>query len=46
MRKGASVEEVTEFMLGLWGNRKDRYSELRSELTEDLPKAEMSYLGG
>jgi hypothetical protein len=30
----------------VWGARVDRYSELRSEATRDLPKVEMSYIGG
>ena len=30
----------------VWNSRKDRYSELRSEATESLPKVEMSYIGG
>jgi cyclic pyranopterin phosphate synthase len=31
---------------GIWGNRKDRYSELRSQATTGLPRVEMSYIGG
>jgi len=30
----------------VWGNRNDRYSELRSSQTKDLPRVEMSYIGG
>ena len=30
----------------IWGGRADRYSELRSAATNDLPKVEMSYIGG
>ena len=30
----------------LWSKRTDRYSERRSESTADLPKVEMSYIGG
>ena len=44
LRSVESDEEVTEFIRGLWGKRKDRYSEERGEV--DRPKAEMSYLGG
>lgn len=44
LRSVDSDEEVTEFIGGLWGKRKDRYSEERGEV--DRPKAEMSYLGG
>jgi cyclic pyranopterin phosphate synthase len=35
---------VTDFLLGLWGRRQDRYSEERGLV--DKKKAEMSYLGG
>lgn len=44
LRSVDSDEEITEFIRGLWGERKDRYSEERGEV--DRPKAEMSYLGG
>ena len=30
----------------IWGERADRYSELRSEATAQRPKVEMSYIGG
>jgi cyclic pyranopterin phosphate synthase len=30
----------------IWERRTDRYSEMRSEATLDLPKVEMSYIGG
>jgi cyclic pyranopterin phosphate synthase len=30
----------------VWRARSDRYSEIRSENTADLPKVEMSYIGG
>jgi cyclic pyranopterin phosphate synthase len=30
----------------IWSARTDRYSEIRSEATVDLPKVEMSYIGG
>ena len=30
----------------IWDRRTDRYSELRSKATLDLPKVEMSYIGG
>jgi len=30
----------------IWRARTDRYSELRSAETTDLPKVEMSYIGG
>jgi GTP 3',8-cyclase len=46
LRLGASDEELASLLRGIWGGRTDRYSELRSAETTDLPKAEMSYLGG
>ena len=30
----------------IWGRRTDRYSEERSSQTADLPRVEMSYIGG
>jgi cyclic pyranopterin phosphate synthase len=46
IRGGASDEELETALRGVWKTRKDRYSELRSEATESLPKVEMSYIGG
>jgi cyclic pyranopterin phosphate synthase len=46
VRGGASDEELAAALQTLWGNRIDRYSELRSAATVDLPKVEMSYIGG
>jgi cyclic pyranopterin phosphate synthase len=46
VRGGASDDELAAAIRGLWGSRKDRYSELRSEATSDLPRVEMSYIGG
>ncbi len=46
IRGGASDEELAGALAGVWNSRKDRYSELRSEATESLPKVEMSYIGG
>ena len=46
LRLGASDEELTETLRGIWGKRTDRYSELRTEETAALPKVEMSYIGG
>ncbi|MDF1702631.1 MAG: GTP 3',8-cyclase MoaA [Planctomycetota bacterium] len=42
----ASVEQLTEALEGIWRMRADRYSEIRSDDTRDLPKVEMSYIGG
>jgi len=46
VRGGAADEELAAVIGGVWGARGDRYSELRSAATTDLPKVEMSYIGG
>jgi cyclic pyranopterin phosphate synthase len=46
VRGEASDEELHEAIGRIWGARTDRYSELRSANTVDLPKVEMSYIGG
>jgi len=46
LRLGASDEELSELLRGVWGRRTDRYSELRTNDTAALPKVEMSYIGG
>jgi cyclic pyranopterin phosphate synthase len=46
MRGGATDEEISQKIAQVWGKRDDRYSELRSENTIDLPKVEMSHIGG
>jgi GTP 3',8-cyclase len=46
IRGGASDEELQGALAAIWGKRTDRYSELRSEATVNLPKVEMSYIGG
>jgi cyclic pyranopterin phosphate synthase len=46
LRGGSTDEEIAEFLRSLWKARTDRYSELRSSQTPDLPKVEMSYVGG
>jgi cyclic pyranopterin phosphate synthase len=46
IRGGASPKELKAAVQTLWGSRSDRYSELRSAATVDLPKVEMSYIGG
>jgi cyclic pyranopterin phosphate synthase len=46
LRSGASDEELTEAIGRVWGNRDDRYSEIRSQNTGSLPKVEMSHIGG
>ena len=39
-------DDVSKFFTDLWESRDDRHSELRNEVTADLTKPEMSYLGG
>jgi GTP 3',8-cyclase len=49
LRDGTSDEELKTLLSGIWRDRTDRYSALRSEATEDLehrPRVEMSYIGG
>jgi cyclic pyranopterin phosphate synthase len=46
VREGAGDDEVAAAIDGIWRVRADRYSELRSAATGDLPKIEMSYIGG
>jgi cyclic pyranopterin phosphate synthase len=46
LRGGASDAAISATLRGIWEGRDDRYSELRSLETVDLPKVEMSYIGG
>jgi cyclic pyranopterin phosphate synthase len=46
LRGAGSDEEIAEALTRVWGRRTDRYSEARSDRTTDLPKIEMSYIGG
>jgi GTP 3',8-cyclase len=46
LRSGASDAQVTDRIRSIWRIRDDRYSEIRSANTPDLPKIEMSYIGG
>jgi cyclic pyranopterin phosphate synthase len=46
LRQGASDDELRVEIENVWVARGDRYSEIRSEATTDLPKVEMSYIGG
>jgi cyclic pyranopterin phosphate synthase len=46
LRNGATDDEISQEIARVWGKRADRYSELRSENTIDLPKVEMSHIGG
>ena len=46
LRSGASDADLTDALRTLWTGRSDRYSELRTLETVDLPKVEMSFIGG
>ena len=46
LRSGNTDETLSAALAELWQQRTDRYSELRSEHTRDLPKVEMSHIGG
>jgi cyclic pyranopterin phosphate synthase len=48
LRGGSSDDELRELVAGVWTQRSDRYSELRSAdpVEGAPPRAEMSYLGG
>ena len=46
LRDGSTDAELLRFLANVWGERDDRYSELRSQSTTDLPKIEMFAMGG
>jgi GTP 3',8-cyclase len=46
IRGGASDEEISAVIAGVWRGRTDRYSEIRTGETVKLRKVEMSYIGG
>ena len=46
MRDGATDAEIEALLTAVWSDRTDRYSEERSGIPLDLPKVEMSYIGG
>jgi GTP 3',8-cyclase len=46
LRDGSTDEELLRFLTAIWSGRDDRYSELRSQSTSDLPKIEMFAMGG
>ncbi len=46
LREGWSDDEIANLLRSLWTAREDRYSEIRTAATRDLPKIEMSYVGG
>jgi cyclic pyranopterin phosphate synthase len=46
IRSGASDAALVDALRVIWTGRDDRYSELRTLETVDLPKVEMSFIGG
>ncbi|MDB5064131.1 MAG: molybdenum cofactor biosynthesis protein MoeA [Chloroflexi bacterium] len=46
LRAGASDAHLGDLVARVWGRRRDRYSEARSELTAGVRRIEMSYIGG
>jgi GTP 3',8-cyclase len=46
MRGGASDDELSDAIAGVWSGRRDRYSERMRGQGASEPRAEMSYLGG
>ncbi len=46
LRSGASDLELNDIISSIWTRRQDRYSQLRTASTVNLPKVEMSRIGG
>jgi GTP 3',8-cyclase len=46
LRAGATDDGLRDAVAGVWARRADRYSEIRTERTSELPRIEMSYIGG
>ena len=46
IRSGPSDADLADALRAIWTGRSDRYSELRTLETVDLPKVEMSFIGG
>lgn len=46
VRGESTDEDIERAITGIWESRHDRYSELRTAETAQLPKVEMSYIGG
>jgi len=46
IRSGASDDELADTIRQIWTVRQDRYSELRTQETRNLPKVEMFRMGG
>jgi cyclic pyranopterin phosphate synthase len=46
LRAGATDDELSALVAGVWRTRDDRYSEVRSSATTGTRKVEMSHIGG
>jgi GTP 3',8-cyclase len=46
LRSGATDADLADSLRAMWRVRDDSYSELRTAETAELPKVEMSYIGG
>tara|TARA_B100000900_G_C20524284_1_gene693514 strand:- start:338 stop:1252 length:915 start_codon:yes stop_codon:yes gene_type:complete len=46
LRSNESDHKILNYFQEIWRNRSDRYSEIRFTKKENLPKVEMSYIGG
>jgi cyclic pyranopterin phosphate synthase len=46
LRSGMTDEALADALRAIWTGRDDRYSDLRTLETVDLPKVEMSFIGG
>jgi cyclic pyranopterin phosphate synthase len=46
LRSGATDEDLAALLTGIWTEREDRYSEIRSDETDGWERIEMSYIGG
>ncbi len=46
IRSDGYEEKLLEFFKNIWMERSDQYSQIRFSSKRDLPKVEMSYIGG
>jgi cyclic pyranopterin phosphate synthase len=46
LRGGASDAELEQIIRQMWSQRTDRYSEIRTSMTQPRPKVEMYHIGG
>ena len=46
LRTGATDADLADALRAIWAGRSDRYSELRTLETADVPRVEMSFIGG